>query len=164
MNFIQGNIFSVLRQGCSSGSLRRLCQATMVTLALCSGGCAATYNAGSSRSPDGKYVVDGHVRGAYGHAFLDRTAKTIRIQIRTPAGAKLLNKSYRVVGSDVCWDADWDDQDNLTMVIFDYGPGIFWGDARKNGLKREEIRKLTFRCDARNRRFIAATPNKSKED
>jgi len=135
----------------------------------------ATYKAGNQGSPDGKYLVCGHIRGAYGHAFIDQTAKTVFVAIlagRSGTGTpeirkesrdgtivetvvkndgkekSLLQRKYRVQGSDVCWDAIWDKDDNLTLVFYDYGTGVSFYDARKNGTPKRQIRTVTYAFDS----------------
>jgi hypothetical protein len=110
-------------------------------------GCTATYTGGFVSSPDGKYVVYGHVRGAYGRSFIDQTAKTIRMDIvaKSDGGEKtLLQRKYRIQGSDVCWDAMWDKDDNLTLAFYDYGTGVSFYDARKNGTPKRQIRTVAY--------------------
>lgn len=119
-------------------------------------GCTATYTGGSVNSPDGKYVLYGHVRGAYGRSFIDQTAKTIRMDIVAKSGGDgktLLQRKYRVQGSDVCWDAIWDKDDNLTLVFYDYGTGVSFYDARKNGTPKRQIRTVTYTFDSNTRAF-----------
>ncbi|SRR5258708_7258033 len=119
-------------------------------------GCTATYRGGSTISPDGNYRIYGHVRGAYGHAFIDETAKKIWITIARTDNKEtpLLERKYRVHGSDVGWTAIWDPRDNVTVVFFDYGPGIYWEDARKTGVEKRPIRTVTYRFDSEASSFI----------
>jgi len=112
----------------------------------------ATYNAGSVDSPDGKYLVHGHVRGAYGRAFIDQTEKAIWVTIFEISGGSeksLFQRKYRVQGSDVCWDADWDKDDNLTLVFYDYGPGVNFYDARKSGTPKRQICTMRYHFDSK---------------
>src|SRR5437867_1671922 len=96
-------------------------------------GCSRTVHGGFVDSPDKKYRFYGRVYGAYGRSFLENTAKTVWISIvANDANETLLfRKEYRVNGSDVGWDATWDNQDNLTVVIYDYGIGVESADAKK---------------------------------
>jgi hypothetical protein len=117
----------------------------------------ATYRAGSIASPDGNYLVQGHIRGAYGRAFIDQTAKTAFVTISAQHSGNqkpLLRTKYILHGSDVCWNADWDKHDNLTLVFYDYGPGVNFYDARKNGNPERHIRSMTYRFDPTEGRFV----------
>ena len=105
-------------------------------------GCTATYKGGSSTSPDGRYRVAGHVRGAYGRAFDEYSKKKVTVGIydvpanMTRAGErKLFERRYVVVGSDVGWDATWGGDGRLTFVVYDYGPGVDRWAAKKQGWK-----------------------------
>ena len=138
-------------------ALARLCLAAILLSGLIQLlGCTATYTGGSSTSPDGKYRIYGHVRGAYGHAFVDESAKKIWITIARTDNKEtpLLERKYRVHGSDVGWTAIWGPPDILTVVFFDYGPGIYWEDARKTGVEKRQIRTVTYRFDSKAASFI----------
>jgi hypothetical protein len=140
-------------------------------------GCTATYNAGSEGSPNGKYRVYVHTRGAYGHAFIDETAKTAFVAIvaaateppiireeprdgtvvwtivKAPKERQLFQNTYHIRGSDVRWDAVWGKDDSLTLAFYDYGTGVSFYDARKNGTPKRQIRTVTYAFDSNTRTF-----------
>jgi hypothetical protein len=119
-------------------------------------GCTAAYVAGITASPDKKYSVSGDVRGAYGKAFSDYTWKTVWVEIYegpSTLGDPLLSRKYRVQGSDVCWDAKWDEYDNVTFTIFDYGRGVDRYDARKEGIAMRQIQTIIYQLDSRSNSF-----------
>ena len=163
----------------------RLFTTLLISTVVCCTGCIYTYNAGSEASPDGRYVVCGEVDGAGGRAFIDNTKKTVFITIETrgtqrptivtnyqngavvsesvvavngKAGKPLLEKKYHVYGSDVSWDAIWGKDDNVTLFFYDYGPGVYWEDAKKNGIPKREIRTLHYEFDSKSGRFIEQSP------
>jgi hypothetical protein len=120
-------------------------------------GCMATYKAGSVDSPDGRYLVSGRIRGAYGRAFIDQTKKTVFVTLFAKSGGKeklLFQRQYRVQGSDVCWDANWDTDDNLTLVLYDYGLGVSFYDARKNGTPKRHLQTVACRFDSKTGRYV----------
>lgn len=152
---------------------------------VCCSGCMSTYIAGSDVSLDGKYVIYGHIRGAGGHAYTDLTGKTVFITIETKGtqilqiktnyqngviasekavavsgkpGKPLLKKKYHVRGSDVGWGDVWEKGDNVTVFLYDYGPGVYWEDARKNGIPERRIRTLHYELDSKSGRFVEQPP------
>jgi hypothetical protein len=50
-------------------------------------GCTRTVVGGYDNSPDKKYCLDFRTFGAYGHAFVDNTTKTLRITIFPEMGS-----------------------------------------------------------------------------
>ena len=102
---------------------------------------------GFTDSPDKKYRVYGRVFGALGHTFADDTRKTVRISIvANDTNATLLfRKEYRVKGADVGWDATWNDHNDLSVVIYDYGPGVTFHGLRKDEPPRRLFRTIGYR-------------------
>jgi len=97
----------------------------------------------------------GRVYGAYGRSFLDSTAKQIRISIVTTGGSQtlLFRKEYRVKGSDVGWDATWDEHNHLSIVVYDYGPGVDSTIGEKNGNPKQNLLTLTYHFDSKSGAF-----------
>lgn len=117
-------------------------------------GCSRTVTGGYEDSPDGKYRVWVRAFGAYGRAFLERTRKTVRIRLVEVIGAKtnwnerpLFTKEYHFTCSDVMVNTSWDKEDNLTAVIYDYPPGVYWEDARKEGTPSNYIGTIALLLD-----------------
>lgn len=151
MSLTLNTILRLERTRLSAEALRWcfLAIASGVTLGLL--GCTATYTAGITESPDGRYCIYGHVRGAYGHSFIDQTEKVVDVDItgRIDGGEKsLLKKEYRIYGADVGWHATWDEHHNVIVTFFDYGPVNYWSDAKKNGIPKRQIRMVTYRFDS----------------
>ena len=164
---------------------RCLFTSLLIYAVVCCIGCISTYTAGFNESPDGKYLVCGHIRGAGGRAYSDNTKKTVFITIEAKgtqrptvvtnyqngaivsesvvavngkADKPLLEKKYRIRGSDVCWNATWGKDDNVTVFLYDYGPGVYREDARKNGNPKREIRTFYYMLDSKSGRFIEQSP------
>lgn len=130
----------------------------------CLFGCTATYNAGSTNSRDEKYRVSGHVRGAYGRAYTDCSQKRITVTIyAVPSDEsrtrekRLLQRQYVVTGADVGWEATWNEDSELSFVVYDYGSGVDRWDARKNGISRRHLRTLIYRFNPTTGTFIEKT-------
>ena len=125
-----------------------------------SAGCTRTVVGGYTNSPDKKYCVYGRIYGAYGQAFVAETSKTVRISIVTGGTNEtlLFREKYRVRGSDVSWDATWDEHNNLTVVVYDYGRGLDRVDASKRGSPTNHLLTLVYRLDAKTRNFIEISP------
>lgn len=146
----------------------------VAALTLCSG-CISADKTGSARSPDGKYVVYGHVQGASGHSYDADTAKTVFITVeplehgaltsvtneqtgvvasedvaaRGNPDKPLVEKEYHIRGSGVCCDEVWGSDDSLTVVVYDYGPGVHWEDARKEGFPKRNILTLHYQLHSK---------------
>jgi hypothetical protein len=114
-------------------------------------GCSRTVNGGFADSPDKMFRLYGRVYGAYGHTFVDETGKTIRYTIvaNDSQQTQLLRKEYKVRGSDVCWTALWDGRDSLTIVVYDYGPGVAWHEAQRSAVLSNRLCTIYYRFDAK---------------
>lgn len=113
-------------------------------------GCCRTEVGGFDDSPDKKYRMFGKVFGAPGRAYVDNTRKTVRISIYTNDEkiTLLFRKAYRVKGSDVGWDATWDEHNNIAVVIFDYGPGVLFTGLKKDEPPKRYIRTMVYHLDS----------------
>lgn len=159
----------------------RLFTGLLISGVMCCIGCMSTYTAGSEESPDGMYVISVHVRGSGGRAYIDQTKKTVFVSIETigtqkptivtnyqngavvsesvvavsgKPGKVLLEKKYRIRGSDVCWDATWRKGDNVALSFYDYGPGVSYYDAKTNGAPKREICTLHYKLDSKSGQFL----------
>jgi hypothetical protein len=98
---------------------------------------------GYEDSPDNKYRLYVRTFGAYGHAFADNTTKNLQISIfpkdhqRTP----LFTKEYRIRGSFMCCSSLWDKENNIRVIVYDYGPGV----VAASGFPTNHLRTLSFR-------------------
>jgi hypothetical protein len=119
-------------------------------------GCSRVQVGGYSDSPDGKYRLFIDTLGGYGCSYYADTAKDlyIAIHVKDERWMELLNKHYRIRGSDVTCDCNWDPSNNVTVVLYDYGPGV-----AHYGLKNEEsqkriIRTVAYRFDTNTGKFL----------
>ena len=148
---------SILFQHRTPRSLALRCLVGAVCLAVLFGvaGCTRTVIGGYEVSPDKRYCVYGRIYGAYGRSFLDNTTKTARISIVTvaPNETLLFRKEYRIRGSDVSWDGTWDQQHNLTVVFFEYPPGVNRYDLNQKGSPTNFLRAVKFRFDSKAQTF-----------
>jgi len=110
---------------------------------------------GFTDSPDKKYRTYGRVYGALGKAFLDETRKTVRLSIvLNDAQERLLfRKEITVKGSDVSWDSTWDKAGNILVAVFDYGPHVYWEDARKAGTASNRLANFSPTLDKQTGKF-----------
>jgi hypothetical protein len=124
-------------------------------------GCSRTVTGGYTDSPDNKYRLYLRTFGAYGHAFDDNTSKTLRITIVENDNPKvtLFTKDYSIRGSSVSCNSIWDKEDNVTVVAFDYGPGVDRSDGESNGSPTNHIRTLAFRFDPKSGKFTEQAAN-----
>lgn len=148
----------------------------VAALTLCSG-CVSANKTGSHESPDGKYVIYGHVQGASGRAYDAYTAKTVFITVQTRGyeaptivtnhqngasaseevvtfsgkpGKPVIEKEYRIQGSGVCCDDVWgNDDSSVTVFVYDYGPGVDWEVARNEGFPKRSILTLHYQFDSK---------------
>jgi len=132
-----------------------------IAASVCFLGCRRTVKGGYIDSPDNKYRMYGRVYGAYGRSFPAATSKTIRISIVSTGNETLLiRKEYQLVGSDISWNAAWDNQDNLTVVIYDFGPGISYYDVKDHASPTNYIRTLFYHLDGKAGIFRDANESK----
>lgn len=132
-----------------------LYSAFLVSLIAIISGCSRTVVGGFVDSADKKYRVYGRVYGAYGRSFMDGNSKQVRISIVTTGGgeALLFRKEYRVNGSDVGWDATWDEHNNISVVVYDYGPGVDSTIGEKNGFPKHHLLTVTCHFDSKSGAF-----------
>jgi hypothetical protein len=124
-------------------------------------GCSRTYTGGYSDSPSGYYRIYGKVLGALGRRFIDHTTKTVRITIvRTGTNEIVVfTKEYKVVGDDVSWDDKWVGDTALTLLIFDYGPGVSYYDKTNHVLSTNYLRTVALRIDPKTSNFVEQVVN-----
>ncbi|MCW5554630.1 MAG: hypothetical protein KIS67_21025 [Verrucomicrobiae bacterium] len=129
-----------------------LCAAALLMASI---GCSRTVTGGFCDAPDNKHRMYGRVYGALGHAFVDETAKTVRISIvETDGNERLLfRKEYRVRGSDIGWEAIWNGNHELTVVIYDYGAGVQFHGFKESEPPRRNIRSLKYRFNPSSANF-----------
>jgi hypothetical protein len=118
-------------------------------------GCTRTVTGGFEDSPDKKYRCYGRVFGAYGRSFIEDTAKTVRISIvkNDTSETLLLRKEFAVNGADVTWDAIWEGQSSLQIIISDYGPGVSFYGPEKDAPPKRHIKTARFAFDAKTGEF-----------
>lgn len=126
----------------------------LLTSALGIIGCSRTVTGGYENSPDGKYRLWVRTIGAYGHAFVDRTHKTVRIRVDENPNLKnggreviLFSKEYHFTCADVSLNSSWDDKGNLTLVVYDFGPGVSSYDAAQTHIASNHIATLSLTFD-----------------
>jgi hypothetical protein len=113
-------------------------------------GCSRTVVGGFSDSPDKKYRVNARTYGAYGRPYLEETLKRMVIYITDTSnpGRNLFEKEYRVKGCDVCWDATWNSNNNVSISIYDFGPAKSSYDLRGQPTRTNHLRTINFQFDA----------------
>lgn len=117
-------------------------------------GCSRTVTGGYEDSPDGKYRLWVRTFGAYGRAFVDRTPKTIHVRLVELLGDEnnqneklLFENDYRFTCADVCLQASWDTNNNVTAVVFDWPGGVTGSNAKKQSIASNYIATLRFDLD-----------------
>ncbi len=126
-------------------------------------GCSRPVTGGYEDSPDGKYRLWIRTFGAYGHAFSERTRKTIRIRLVEKIGGtnswdeKLLcEKTYRVKCADFGLNTSWSQKHSVTAVVYSWDS---WEDAEldtsvtKPAAESNYIATLTFEFDKNSGNF-----------
>ena len=87
--------------------------------------------------------------------FIDKTRKTVRISIVAsgPAETLLYRREFHIKGSDVGWDCTWDQNDNATVVIYDYGPNVYRDDATNAGTPSNHLATVLLTIDPKTGKF-----------
>lgn len=89
-------------------------------------------------SPDGKYRCWCREFGPLNYSLIQRYTDRIRVvevitNSRTTYDERLLfTKIYRFKNHALI-NATWDKENNLKLILYDYGPGVSWTDALKAG-------------------------------
>lgn len=128
----------------------------LATAVLLLAGCSRTRVGGFADSQDKKHRAYVTAWGASGRAYNDQTSKAVQIRI-VAAGANesvLLERKYRVTASSLDWNATWDERDKLSVVFFDYGPGVDSSDGEKGGKTKRRVLAVNYRFDAKTGSFI----------
>lgn len=118
-------------------------------------------------SPDEQYRVCIYVTGTHGQSFAGRNQKMAGINIvrhithdiysdadPIPARRYYFTNDYHFVCADACFTASWDKQTNVTLVVYDYGPGIFREDALKAGSPSNYIATISLMHDSQTGKFF----------
>jgi hypothetical protein len=111
-------------------------------------GCTAAYNTRTITSPDGKYEVVCHIRGALGRSYVAETQKKIAISIFATGTTNtlLLTKTYRIRGSALEWKSAWDDDKSLSLTFYDDGPNV---DTDELGTPKRLVKSMSYHFDPR---------------
>jgi hypothetical protein len=90
-----------------------------------------------------------------------RSVRELWLSVYTNDGrwTELFAKSYCVRGSDVSWDCAWDTNDNVTVVLYDYGLGVSHYDLSPNSPPKRIIRTLRYHFDPNTGKFEEQSPN-----
>lgn len=139
-------------------------------------GCAAAYNARTVDSPNWKYAANVYIRGALGRSYVRETEKLVRVSIyalkpdakessaremREAAASGtwrskpndsvtdtlLFEKQYWVKGSAIEWEPVWGSQGDLSITLYDDGPGV--SSERKDAPKRI-LKTMNYHFDTHN--------------
>jgi hypothetical protein len=130
-----------------SNAMRRKALFALPCLVLLFTNCGTrTVVGGYSDSPDGEYRVYARLYGAYGRAYDDKTSKSVVITLTKKGneGSPLLKRSYRFTGSSARWDANWQTNGELTVVVFDYGIGTDRVDGARANLPKRQLLSVSF--------------------
>jgi hypothetical protein len=65
----------------------------------------------------------------------------------------IFRREIHVKGSDVGWDCTWDKDDSVSVVVFDYGPHVYWEDAHKGGTPSNRLASISLIRDKQTGKF-----------
>ncbi|HEY5040453.1 MAG TPA: hypothetical protein VIK53_00435 [Verrucomicrobiae bacterium] len=123
-------------------------------------GCSShtTVGGGLNRtSPDGKFELSIECNGANGHAYIDKTKKTIWIwinDISSPNRKELFKNSYTFVGSDIQWQTSWTSNQLVSLEVYDWGDGVSNYNNMNHMTASNHIALLSFVLDKATGKFI----------
>lgn len=121
-------------------------------------GCMHTVIGGNPvRSPDKRYRLGVEIHGASGKAYTALTKKRVYLWLGTNADSNRVghvDKKYVFTAADLLWQTDWHGSDEVAVHFFDYGDGVYAGDAHKAGTPSNHIATLTFQWDAQAGKFV----------
>ena len=64
-----------------------------------------------------------------------------------PTNALVFRKEYRIKSSDLNWSSTWGESNNLTIVFFDYGPGVEVPYASLNVAPKRLLRTMNYQVN-----------------
>ena len=129
------------------------------TAAVILSGCMHTVVGGNPDvSPDKKYALGIEIYGASGKAYTAKTKKRVYLWVATNGSHEksmtLLDKKYVFSAADLGCNVHWNTPEEVSVVFFDYGDGIYAGDARKSSTPSNYVASLVFHHDSKTGRFI----------
>jgi hypothetical protein len=116
-------------------------------------------------SPDKNYALGIEMHGASAKAYTAKTKKRVYLWIATTTKydslqnpierpVTLLDKKYVFVAGDLGCDVQWHRSEDVSVTFFDYGDGVYSGDARKSGAPSNHVASLFFHRDTKTGRFM----------
>ena len=137
--------------------IRFITLATLTAVLVVFLGCGRVVTGGYADSPDGKYRCWMRQFGPYNYSLIDRY--TIRIRLAEVLDKTnwlekpLFTKEYRFKNPHVQVAPSWDKEDNLTIVLYDYGHGVSREAALKAGSPSNVIATVSLIMDKETGRY-----------
>jgi hypothetical protein len=121
-------------------------------------GCSRIVTGGYTDSADGKYRCWFREFGPYNYSIINRW--TNRIRIVEVLGDKthweektLFTKEYHCKHPYMMIEALWDKEDNVKIIVYEYGHGVAWEAARKAGSPSNFIASVSLILDKQTGKF-----------
>jgi len=109
-------------------------------------------------SPDKKYALGIEMHGASAKAYTAKTKKRVYLWIATNTphekSVTVFDKKYVFLTADLSCNVQWRGSEEVSVAFFDYGDGIYSGDARKSGVPSNHVASLLFSRDMKTGRFV----------
>lgn len=139
----------------SKARIMHICACLILLIGWLVAGCSRTVVGGFLDSPDEKYRVYVRTYGAYGHRFVDETAKVLRVTIvrNDGSGTILFKKEYRIRGSDIVANTAWDQRGNVVVILYDYGSGVVRSEGREKSYRTNYLRTIVCRFEPQRSTF-----------
>ncbi|HUK82122.1 MAG TPA: hypothetical protein VLZ12_05760 [Verrucomicrobiae bacterium] len=137
--------------------------ASLVLLVLITSSCQEStwvaqtvYYPQGSDSANAQYSLVIEVDGARGHAYVDRTTKTIGMTIWEHKIA-VLDRQYQVTAGDLKWKVFWNTLNDLRIVFFEYGKPVPENETPSGFSKlARQVFTVAFTFDETTKQFVEA--------
>jgi hypothetical protein len=108
-------------------------------------------------SPDDRFLLAVGVDGASGHAYVDRTKKTVSVSIGRGSGLDwdpVFQRDYVLTGSDMAWETRWSSPEAVSVEFYDWGDGVSNYNNMNHMTSSNHIALLSFVLDKTTGKFI----------
>jgi hypothetical protein len=95
--------------------------------------------------------------GTPGHAYIDKTPKTIWVWIGSDSGTnyvRLFRQNYAFIGSEIEWKTGWSSDEAVSVEFYDWGDRVYNYNNKNNMPASNHIATLSFVLDKTTGKFL----------
>ena len=106
----------------------------------------------------GKLEMNIAAHGSTGRAYDDEANKMVELSIvaRTQSGDErvLAQKEYRLKAASLDWLVTWNEAEQVSVILFDYGAGVGSLEGKRMRHPRRDVSKVSFQFDPMSKAFV----------